>query len=441
MEPCWYMRFRRAAVPSAIGVAIIAMTSLLLPQVATAAPAASAVASPLEGTGWVLPASALVPRAVGAAPSTPTITAPADSALLTSTPIRVEGSGDPQTRTRVTAQPSGASFETVSDSSGYWQLDASLPNGTHRLTAVATAPNGDASPSSDERVITIDTVAPVAPVISTPPQMSSTNQTLVRFSGIAEPGATLRLDEGATLATLTVNGDSSWTTQFGFTQGSHTVTARVWDAAGHASPPTVRTFSVDLVAPSAPEILSPTEGEIIGADGSLIAGQAEPGADVFVNRGGIDIGIATAASDGTWFVRVGSPAGSNQIRARQRDRAGNVGPYSPPRNYLVDATPPIVEISTPNGQVFLPGQIPSIAGTATDDFGVLDVRVDFYDLIGRGVMSTRAACSLCPTATSINWSTSQTPMVGRFVVKVYANDRVGNRSLERSIVVTIARTP
>jgi large repetitive protein len=383
---------------------------------------------------WMLPSS---PHA----PSTPTVTSPVTGSTLSTTPVRFDGAADPGVTVRLQVSPSGATYETTATPSGSWQRDLPLPNGSHGVRAVAIdQSNIESAPSALIEVV-VDTVAPAAPHIGTPAEGSATNQTLVRFSGLAEPGATLRLDEGSTLATLTVNGDSTWSVQLPMSVGPHTVTARVWDAAGHPSPATVRRFTVDLEAPGAPEILTPSEGALLSPSDTLIAGRGEPGADIFINRGALTIATVTAASDGTWFTRIVSASGSNEIHARQRDRAGNFGPISPIRRYTVDDQLPVVQITTPDNQVFLPGQTPLIAGVATDNIGVQDVRVDFYDLIGRGIQGVKAICDLCPTGSSVEWRTNQTPVAGRFVVKVYANDRVGNRSFEQSIVITVVRAP
>lgn len=433
------MRPRRAARQAVSGVAIIAMTSLLLPQVATAAPAAPAITPLHAGAGLAAPVG--IGPASPEAPATPSISSPTSGATVSATPVRFEGSAEPSVVVRLEVSPSGANYETTTSPTGSWQIDIPLANGSHSVRAVAIdGSNIQSSPSPSIDVV-VDTVAPAAPFIGTPAEGSATNQTLVRFSGLAEPGSTLYLDEGSTLASLTVNGDSTWSIQLSMAIGAHAVTARVFDAAGHPSPATVRRFTVDQQAPIEPEILIPTEGALLAPSDTLIAGRGEPGADIFVTRGALTIATVTVASDGTWFTRIISPTGANEIRARQRDRAGNFGPFSPVRRYTVDDQAPVVQITTPDNQVFLPGQTPLIAGTASDNIGVQDVRVDFYDLIGRGIQSVKAICDLCPTAADIGWRTSQTPFVGRFVAKVYANDRVGNRSVEQSIVITVLRAP
>lgn len=495
------MRCGRPASRAWLGVALITMTSLLLPQVATAAPSAPAVASPRTGehvaaslvpvTGTVDGSTVLVRVQEGATvladtgvssggfevlvplpdgphtlavrardsggtfgpaasvsfvvdtapPAPPVIGAPADGSVVGATPVRIDGTGEPGATLRVTDESTSAIYQTAVDVLGNWAVDAPLSNGAHRLNARAVDTAGNVSSQTPTVSVTVDTVAPLAPTIALPSAGAWTNKTMIQIAGFAEPGGTLRLEEGSLLAQLTVLGDGSWQTTQTFTAGPHTLTARVWDAAGHPSPATTRSFTIDLTPPMEPVIVTPAEGALLSPSETTIAGTGEPGADVFVLRGEIVIGIATVGANTNWFMRVTSPAGPNELRARQRDRAGNFGPYSPMRRFTVDDQPPVVTITSADNQIFFPGQLPEIKGFATDNLGVDDIRLDFYDLAGRGVMSSQAICDLCPSGTLVQWRSSQTPLAGRFVVKVYANDRVGNRSLEKSIVITVVRTP
>lgn len=162
---------------------------------------------------------------------------------------------------------------------------------------------------------------------------------------------------------------------------------------------------------------------------------------ITVQRGGVQIATATADLAGNWQATIQAPAGTNEIRARARDVAGNIGAFSSLRTFVVDATAPELSITTTSGSLVLPGQTPRIEGIATDEFGVDRIDLGYYDILGRGVASFRAICDRCPTGTSVRWRNDASPKLGRFVVKVYAVDRVGNRSPEQELVITIIGIP
>lgn len=374
------------------------------------------------------------------APAIPSITAPIAGAVLAHAPIVVDGTAEAFARVRVSDQPLGVSKTTVAAGSGRWQVTMDLGDAQHEIRAVAIDAAGNQSGPSPSVAFTIDTVAPVAPTVSLPREGQLTNQTTIVVSGFAEPASTVRIEEGGPLASVTAGGDATWRTTLTFTPGSHALTVRAIDAAGHPSEPTIRRFEIDTTPPEPPVMITPVE-DSINAASTLVSGTAEAGTVLFVTRGPTVVATTTVANDGIWSIRIDSPSGLNQLRARARDLAGNTSAYSVTRSFFVDTELPVVDILTPDGAVFLPGQTVKIQGTATDDYGVESVSLDFYDLTGRGVSSHRAICDRCPTGKQVEWRSAETPLIGRFVVRVYATDRVGNRSVEQSVIVTIVRTP
>ncbi|NHN33062.1 immunoglobulin-like domain-containing protein [Paenibacillus agricola] len=98
-----------------------------------------------------------------------------------------------------------------------------------------------------------DTTAPAEPVITTPSNGQMTNNAMPTISGTAEPGATVSLVlDGAAAGTTTVvaNGSWMWTPPSALSEGEHTVTATVTDAAGNESRISKgNTFIVDTTPP------------------------------------------------------------------------------------------------------------------------------------------------------------------------------------------------
>jgi hypothetical protein len=154
------------------------------------------------------------------------------------------------------------------------------------LTAVATDAAGNTSPVSNTWTLTIDSVAPAAPVITqvlddVPERLGalnsgdSTNDTTPTLNGTAEPGSTvtIRLD-GADLITIPVDGSGTWTytltTPLG--EGPHTFTVVATDAAGNTSQPSDGfTLTVDTTPPAAATIATVTD-DVGGVQGTLNSG-------------------------------------------------------------------------------------------------------------------------------------------------------------------------
>lgn len=375
------------------------------------------------------------------APAAPVITAPASGQTLSHGNVTIEGTAEPSSSITVREISIGARFDTTTDVNGNWSVQAGLGDGIRVVNAIATDAAGNISAASPNRSFRIDTLPPAAPVVSLPAEGTFTRFPTVTMQGFAEPGATVLISEGTLLTSTIANGDSSWRATLSFAEGDHAVSVRSQDSAGHMSPATIRRFTVDLTAPAPPIITTPIQLSVVAPFQIPVTGRAEPFSELILFRGGVEVGSEDVDKDGNWLVvLMESPTGRNELVARARDRAGNLSAPSAVRAFDVDGTPPEVDISTEDGSIFLL-KVPQIEGTASDDYGVLRVELAFYDLAGRGVSSSIAICGLCPVGKQVSWRSSETPLLGRFIVKAYAVDRVGNRSVEQQITVTIARTP
>ena len=123
----------------------------------------------------------------------------------------------------------------TANGSGAWSYTtATLPNGAHSLTATATDAAGNTSANSSALAVTIDTVAPAAPIL-TGDTVSGTHQ--VTLTGTAEANSTIKVFEGATqLGTATTNSTGAWTfTTAPLGAGAHDFTATATDVAGNTS--------------------------------------------------------------------------------------------------------------------------------------------------------------------------------------------------------------
>ncbi|HHF0619135.1 TPA: Ig-like domain-containing protein [Pseudomonas aeruginosa] len=282
--------------------------------------------------------------------------------------------------------------QVTADGSGNWSFTPGipLPDGTV-VNVVARSPsNVDSAPA----VITVDGVAPAAPVID------PSNGT--EISGTAEAGATVILTDGGgnPIGQATADGSGNWTFTPGTPLANGTViNAVAQDPAGNTSGPTSTT--VDAVAPATP-VVNPSNG-------SVIAGTAEAGATVILTDGGGNpIGQATADGSGNWSFTPGTPlANGSVVNAVAQDAAGNT---SGPASTTVDSVAPATPVLDPsNGTV--------ISGTA--EAGATVILTD-----GGGNPIGQATAD-----GSGNWSfTPGTPLTNGTVINAVAQDAAGNTS-------------
>ncbi|MEF0786822.1 Ig-like domain-containing protein, partial [Pseudomonas aeruginosa] len=289
--------------------------------------------------------------------------------------------------------------QVTADGSGNWSFTPGipLPDGTV-VNVVARSPsNVDSAPA----VITVDGVAPAAPVID--PSNGSV------IAGTAEAGATVILTDGGgnPIGQATADGSGNWS----FTPGTplangSVVNAVAQDAAGNTSGPASTT--VDSVAPATP-VLDPSNG-------TVISGTAEAGATVILTDGGGNpIGQATADGSGNWSFTPGTPlTNGTVINAVAQDAAGNT---SGPVSTTVDAVAPATPVIDPSNGV-------ELSGTAEPG-----VRVILTDGNGNPIGQTLADGSG-------NWSfTPGTPLANGTVVNAVAQDPAGNTSGPASTTV------
>src|SRR5262249_9674727 len=154
---------------------------------------------------------------------------------------------------------------TTASGTGAWSYTTgSLSSGTHSFTATDTV-SGVTSPASAALSVTVDTVAPVAPSISSFSTDSGvvgdgiTNDNTLTLTGTAEANATVKIYDGGTLlGSVTASGSGAWTYTTGaLANGAHSLTATATDVAGNTGTASAAlSVTVDTVAPVAPTIAS-----------------------------------------------------------------------------------------------------------------------------------------------------------------------------------------
>ncbi|MCO2487351.1 BapA prefix-like domain-containing protein [Pseudomonas aeruginosa] len=351
--------------------------------------------------GTVVNVVARSPSNVDSAPAVITVdgVAPAAPVIDPSNGTEISGTAEAGATVILTDGGGNPIGQATADGSGNWTFTPGTPlaNGTV-INAVAQDPAGNTSgPAS----VTVDAIAPPAPVID------PSNGVVI--SGTAEAGATVILTDGNgnPIGQVTADGSGNWAFTPATPLANGTViNALAQDAAGNNSSPTSAT--VDSLAPAAP-VIDPSNG-------SVIAGTAEAGATVILTDGnGNPIGQATADGSGNWSFTPGTPlTNGTVINAVAQDAAGNT---SGPVSTTVDAVAPATPVIDPSNGV-------ELSGTAEPG-----VRVILTDGNGNPIGQTLADGSG-------NWTfTPGTPLANGTVVNAVAQDPAGNTSGPASTTV------
>ncbi len=343
-------------------------------------------------------------------------------------------------------------------SNGQWTFTPTQPldNDLYSITTTVTDKAGNVSTGSSPAFeLTIDTVKPdpvtnfavnddTLPGIGNVDNGKATNDTTPTLSGKAEPGSSVILfDNGAWIATVKVDEFGVW--QYippaNLTQGSHSFTTVVEDAAGNQSDASSAfVITVDSIAPNpvtgllVTDDVSPVSGLLTNGASTndqqpTFSGSAEAGTTVALYEGGNKLGEVVVGSDGKWSLSPTTilPPGEHTISVVVTDTAGNVSTSNPSFTLTVDILKPdpVSIISASDNADPLTGPItngftndttPTLSGTA--EFGST---VTIYD--GVKVLGTVKASTV-----DGSWSfTPTTPLgEGAHSITAKATDAAGN---------------
>ncbi len=358
-----------------------------------------------------------------------TLTAPANNAFYNTT--------TPALSFSVSDTNPGANSQCSIDS-GAWTNCTSGSNlsaliqGSHTIQVRNIDLAGNTGTSATH-TFTVDTVAPDAPVITTPagsPAYSSS--TAVTIAGTAEPNSTVTLYDGASpLTTVTANGSGNWTYNATLAEGTHPITAWATDQAGNTSvASSTKAIVVDLTAPAAPNITTPVASPYYTSDTTpTVGGTAEAGSTVRVYDGVTLVGTTTADGSGNWSLDTSVlSAASHTITATATDAAGNLSPASGSKTIVVDTTAPNAPtITTPaTSPYYTNDTTPAVGGTAE-----ANSTVNVYDGVTLVGTTTADGSGNWSLSTSVLSETSHT-------ITATATDAAGNispASTSKTIIV------
>ncbi|GGR53936.1 Ig-like domain-containing protein [Nocardioides luteus] len=391
----------------------------------------TATATQTDAAGNTSPAASST-FTVDASEDAPVITGPESGTTTDDSTPTIEGTGTPGTTITVYDQDDNEIGTTTVDGDGTWSLDApELADGTYTFVATQTDELGNVSPESNSVIVTIDTTAPEAPVITSPEADSVTDDDTPTVTGTGEPGAEVEVSiDGVPVGTTTVDETGTWSLELTepLADGGHTATAVQTDAAGNVSPTSEPVpFTVDTAAPGAPVVTAPADGSTTADSTPTISGTGEPGATVEVTVDGEVVGEATVDADGNWELPLTEQLadGEHTVSATQTDEAGNTSEPSAEVTFTVDTEAPGAPVVTAPADGSTTGDsTPTIQGTG-EAGATVEVTVD-GEVVGTAEVDEDGTWSLPLTDELAD---------GEHTVSATQTDAAGNTS-ERSDEVT-----
>jgi hypothetical protein len=241
------------------------------------------------------------------------ISQPGVGAVVGSATPTIRGTSEPNSK--VTIAIDGQVVGTVTaDANGMWSFTVTEPlgEGAHSVSASSVdAAGNQGQPATVD--FTIDLSAPMVTITS--PMAGSQVGSPVVVTGTAEPGATVTiLIDGVEAGKTTADASGAWSFEAGeLPEGTHTVEARVTDAAGRVGTSGEVSFEVKTSAPVV--ILTPVNGGMVTGPSVTVTGTGEPGTTVTVTVGGQSKTVVVG-EDGRWSVTFDDvPAGATTIEA------------------------------------------------------------------------------------------------------------------------------
>ena len=272
--------------------------------------------------------------------------------------VTLTGAKDAGSAIEVQRAAGGVVCSITATASTTWQCPAiTVPNGEQTFTGVETLADESTEP-----------MAPLVLRVLGAPTLEGAGATVTttgRFTGRAEPGATVQLQSSQGGATQLHScpaaiGNGFWSCVVTLPEGTHEVRARQsLPALGperSSYTPAVSAL-IDRTPPAPPTIASPTTGSTVTGPNVTVSGTGEPDAQVQVFTSGDIACEADVGSAGAWSCTVALPRpGQWTLQALQRDPAGNFSASSPRIDIVAPAPEP--EASPPRAPAPAPPTTP-----------------------------------------------------------------------------------
>ncbi len=297
------------------------------------------------------------------APAAPAITN--TTSTVVSSPVSIVGTAEANSIVELFKGETSLGTVTADNLGAFTFSSVALAEGANSFTATATDAANNKSPASTPAVvITLDTTAPAAPVVTN--TFTTFSSSPVSIVGTAEANSVVELFKGETsLGTVTADNLGAFTfSSVALAEGANSFTATATDAANNksvVSPAVV--ITLDTTAPAAPAITNATA--TVASSPVSIVGTAEANSVVELFKGETSLGTATADNLGAFtFSSVALAEGANSFTAKATDAANNKSPASTPAVVItLDTTAPAAPAITNTFTTFSSSPV-SIVGTA-----------------------------------------------------------------------------
>ncbi|MBI4558850.1 MAG: IPT/TIG domain-containing protein [Candidatus Hydrogenedentes bacterium] len=343
--------------------------------------------------------------------------------------ITVEGTcGSETVEIRVNGATTGVTYTPGATT---WSYSGTLSEGPNSFSVTAlNAAQIESAP--DTITITLDTVAPAVPVITTdggngPGADYATGQPALTLEGGCAGDAVTILVNDSNLGVSYVSGASTWSYSGDLSEGPNPYSVTAEDAAGNVSGADTITITLDTVPPSAPVITTngganfTTSNPNLTLDGTCASDTAQ------IRVNGSTVGVTYTAGATTWSYSGALAEGPNNSSVTAVDAVGNI---SAPGAITVtfDAPGPSAPVITTNGGADFTTNQASITlnGTCTAD--TVEIRVN------------GSASGATYTAGATTWSYTGTLGGGANLFTVIAYDGQNIASPGDTITVTLDDT-
>jgi len=261
---------------------------------------------------------------------------------------------------------------------GTWSISGSGTTGMVTFTPTSTLVEGTytfvikptdilANGFTCTLTFTIDSTPPAVPGID--PVTAPINTTSKTITGTkSSDSASVAVScAGASIGTISYPTSTTWSVNVsGLKEGSNTITVYAVDTVGNPSATATATITVDTTSPA----VGATPAGGIYKSTQSIAIAANEQAVIYYTMDG-----STPTVSATIYSQPISILESVTLKYFGRDLAGNNSEIKT-ENYVIDATPPVLAISTLSYGAYTNNEILNIAGTVTDDTGVKEITVN-----------------------------------------------------------------
>ena len=266
--------------------------------------------------------------------------------------------------------------------------------------ATDAAGNGNIASNSVGRVY--DSVAPDAPVISTPSEGSLLLINQPSISGTAEASATITVKEGGSaICSTTVGGDGSWSCSptSPLAEGRHALAGFVVDPAGNSSSSSsLRNIVIDAVELGAPTV-DPSVSEITSDVTPPAFGNGPAGMLLHVREGEVTLCTTTITGGGSWSCNLSQlSTGSHNLVAWAHDPSDDTVSDDVPFTVLVGVSYRGIVAMADRGATPLEGVVVSYqtASTTSDESGAFELPVP--DELGVSPILSKRGWAISPMA-------------------------------------------